>query len=157
MNLSELIPNGREILFACIGTDRSTGDCVGPLTGTWLEEKGYTVIGTLDNPLHAVNLGERMSLAKQMYPQHFIVAIDACLGKLESIGNIIIEDGPLFPGKAVKKDLPAVGDISIKAIVNIGGYQEYTVLQNTRLNVSWKLAQEITRLCEMTMKQLVSN
>lgn len=157
MILSELIPVDTEILFACIGTDRSTGDCVGPLTGTWLEEKGYTVIGTLDNPLHALNLVERMSLAKQMYPQHFVVAIDACLGNFESIGNIIIENGPLFPGKAVKKELPAVGDISIKAIVNLGGFQEFTVLQNTRLNVSWKLAQEITRMCEMAMKRLVSN
>ncbi|MEK0397302.1 DUF1256 domain-containing protein, partial [Lactobacillus delbrueckii] len=30
----------RELVVVCIGTDRSTGDSLGPLTGTFLEETG---------------------------------------------------------------------------------------------------------------------
>jgi putative sporulation protein YyaC len=151
MNLASLIPIDQEVIFACVGTDRSTGDCVGPLVGTWLEEKGYTVVGTLEHTLNAINLTERILAMKEMYPNHFVVAIDACLGKVDRIGHVVIEKGPLFPGKAVRKELPPVGDVSIKAIVNVGGFQEYTVLQNTRFNVSWKLAKEITAMCDSVM------
>ena len=48
-----------EILFLCIGTDRSTGDSLGPLIGSRLEAEGIgnvVVIGTLEHPVHAVNL-----------------------------------------------------------------------------------------------------
>lgn len=152
MKLHELIPNDKEILFACIGTDRSTGDCVGPLVGTWLQEKGHTVVGTLNDPLHALNLVERMEWVERNYPNHFVVAIDACLGKYENIGKVLVEEGPLQPGKAVKKNLPPVGNISIKAVVNVSGFMEYTLLQSTRLNVVWDLAKEIAEMCDKTMK-----
>lgn len=152
MHLASLIPHDTEVLFLCIGTDRSTGDSVGPITGTWLEEKGYKVIGTLNNPLHALNLEERVKSSKEIYPNHFVIAIDACLGRVEKIGQIVVEHGPLFPGKAVKKELPAVGDVAIKAIVNVGGFQEYTVLQNTRLSLVWNLAKEIVEMCDGVME-----
>lgn len=39
-----------EITFVCIGTDRSTGDALGPLTGSLLQESGMeNVIGTLSS------------------------------------------------------------------------------------------------------------
>ena len=151
-DLYSFVPLNKPVLFACIGTDRSTGDSLGPLVGTFLEEKGYTVIGTLANPMHALNIDISMEYMKTKYPDHFIVAIDACLGKIYDIGKIIVEKGSILPGKAVGKELTPVGDVSIKGIVNIGGYQEYTVLQNTRLNVAWEMAKEITTMCDIMMK-----
>ncbi|UZM99598.1 DUF1256 domain-containing protein [Lysinibacillus sp. MHQ-1] len=50
-----------------------------------------------------------------------------------------------FPGKAVKKELPPIGDISIKGIVNIGGFMEMLVLQNTRLHISYAMAEKLSR------------
>lgn len=52
------------IILVCIGTDRSTGDALGPLVGTKLEQVGITnfqVFGTLDEPVHALNLEEKNS------------------------------------------------------------------------------------------------
>ena len=46
-------------MFLCIGTDRSTGDSLGPLVGHKLRRRslrGAAVIGTLDKPVHAMNL-----------------------------------------------------------------------------------------------------
>jgi len=40
----------------------------------------------------------------------------------------------------VNKDLPPVGDIHMTGIVNVGGFMEYFVLQNTRLNLVVKMA-----------------
>lgn len=136
----------KKVLFACIGTDRATGDCLGPLVGTNLKRLGYTVVGTLDEPLHAKNLIQELNNVSAIYHPDLVIAIDACLGKLEDIGKITLTNSPLAPGAAVHKDLPTVGDISIMGIVNIGGFFELQVLQGTRLHTVMKLATDITHL-----------
>ncbi|MHC0039366.1 spore protease YyaC [Pseudoneobacillus sp. C159] len=144
----ELIPPHtiRPIVFVCIGTDRSTGDSLGPLVGTMLEEKGpnpFFVYGTLDDPIHAVNLEEKLNEIKQKHFFPFIIAIDACLSKIKSVGAIQLANGPVKPGAGVNKDLPPVGDIHLTGIVNVSGFMEFFVLQNTRLNLVFKMAKTI--------------
>lgn len=136
----------KKILFACIGTDRATGDCLGPLVGTNLKRLGYTVLGTLDEPLHAQNLIQELKKGSAIYNPDIVLAIDACLGKAEEIGKITLFNSPLTPGSAVHKNLPTVGDISIMGIVNVGGFLELQVLQCTRLHTVMKLATDITHL-----------
>jgi putative sporulation protein YyaC len=89
-----------EIVILCIGTDRSTGDCLGPLVGHKLKLISYnkiTVYGTLDQPVHAKNLEDIIRLIKEKHKNPFIIAIDACLGKPERIGKISMGSGPLRP------------------------------------------------------------
>jgi putative sporulation protein YyaC len=136
-----------ELIILCIGTDRSTGDSLGPITGTKLVELGLnpkTVYGTLEEPVHAVNLQDTIHIIRQKHKRPFIIAIDACLGRSESVGYISIKEGPLQPGTGVNKDLPAVGDLQVIGIVNIGGFMEYMVLQNTRLSLVMKMAEIIS-------------
>jgi putative sporulation protein YyaC len=148
--LRKWTPLDKEILFVCVGTDRSTGDSLGPLVGTMLQKKGIPAIGTLDNPVHAMNLVETIeSLPKDK----FIIAIDAALGQLSSVGKIKVEQGALSPGAGVNKELPEIGDMSITGIVNVGGFMEYFVLQGTRLSLVMKLAEEITKACETIYKE----
>lgn len=47
-----------------------------------------------------------------------VVAIDACLGDSNSIGEIHARNEPIHPGKGVGKSLRSVGDMSIIAIVD---------------------------------------
>ncbi|WP_166245819.1 spore protease YyaC [Paenibacillus turpanensis] len=138
--LFQNVPAEREIVIVCVGTDRSTGDALGPLVGSRLEKKGYTLFGTLDEPVHAMNLAETITTLQQRYHNPYVVAIDACLGQLASIGCIQIGEGPVKPGAGVHKELPPVGDIHVTGIVNVGGFMEYFVLQNTRLNLVVKMA-----------------
>lgn len=136
------------LVFCCIGTDRSTGDALGPMTGSFLSQLKsfpFEIVGTLDNPLHALNIEEITDTLLSSSIAPFIIAIDACLGNVNNIGQIIVQPGPLFPGKAVKKDLPPIGDVSIKAIVNIGGFMEYNVLQSTRLSLTYDMGKIISR------------
>ncbi|MEW9053348.1 MAG: spore protease YyaC [Neobacillus sp.] len=138
--------SGRPVVFVCIGTDRSTGDSLGPLVGTLLEDKklkGFYVYGTLDEPIHAVNLEERLKEITIKHDHPFIIGIDACLGRLKNVGAIQVGDGPVKPGAGVNKELPAVGDIHITGIVNVSGFMEFFVLQNTRLNLVMKMAKTI--------------
>lgn len=137
-----------QLIFCCIGTDRSTGDALGPLVGNQLIQDyafPFKVLGTLETPVHALNLLETQAELETSTPYPFIVAIDACLGEEGSIGSIIVKDGALYPGKAVKKELPPIGDLSIKGVVNVGGFMEAMVLQNTRLHVTHSMSITIAR------------
>lgn len=132
-----------EIQFICIGTDRSTGDSLGPIVGYNLTKLGYTnVMGTISLPLHAVNLQERTSEINKS--SKTIIAIDACLGQLSSVGRFQVGKGPIRPGAGVNKDLGEHGDYHITGIVNVGGFMEYFVLQNTRLSLVIDMAEKIT-------------
>ncbi|MED4081042.1 spore protease YyaC [Halalkalibacterium halodurans] len=137
----------RELVIVCIGTDRSTGDALGPIVGTALTKEClncFHVYGTLAHPVHAVNLEEKLKLIEKKHRRPFIIAIDACLGKLSSVGKVSLAAGPVQPGAAVNKKLPAVGDVHLTGIVNIGGMMEYFVLQNTRLHTVMQLADTIS-------------
>lgn len=141
----------RSPVVVCIGTDRSTGDSLGPLVGMLLARRNpgdATIYGTLDKPVHAVNLQETMDAITRRFHHPYIIAIDACLGQLASVGTIQLCDGPVKPGAGVNKTLPPVGDIHLTGIVNVGGFMEYLVLQNTRLSVVMDMAELIAEsLC----------
>lgn len=137
----------RDIVFVCIGTDRSTGDSLGPIIGHKLRELKYGnvhVYGNLDKPVHAKNLHEITGLIKEQYHNPFIVAVDACLGKMEHIGYITVGMGPLKPGSAVNKELEPIGNIHITGIVNFSGFMDFLILQNTRLGTVMKIADIIS-------------
>lgn len=137
----------RPIVVVSIGTDRSTGDSLGPLVGTKLTtlNNQIYIYGSLDNPVHASNLEEKMAEIKKRFHNPLLVAVDACLGQSENVGSISLALGPLKPGAAVNKNLPEVGDLSFTGTVNVGGYMEYFVLQNTRLSLVWKMADLIAQ------------
>ncbi|WCN37877.1 spore protease YyaC [Aneurinibacillus uraniidurans] len=138
--------NYSDIVVFCIGTDRSTGDALGPIVGSHLEKmylNNITVYGTLESPVHAVNLQETIEQVQRKHKNPLIIAVDACLGQLNSVGKITVAHGPIKPGAGVKKQLPEVGTFHITGIVNIGGFMEYFVLQNTRLSIVMKMSEVI--------------
>ncbi len=140
-------PTGSTPVVMCIGTDRSTGDALGPLVGTelLLRQPNLHVYGSLDEPVHAVNLAEVIQTVSERFSNPYVIAIDACLGQLSSVGHITLSDGALQPGAGVHKKLPPVGDLHITGIVNVGGFMEYFVLQNTRLSIVFKMANVIAQ------------
>jgi len=134
----------RELVVLAIGTDRSTGDALGPLVGTHLSEmnpSGLPIYGTLDEPVHAMNLKDAIEQIQKNHPRAYILSVDACLGQYKHIGMISLTEGSLRPGAGVNKRLPEVGDLAFTCVVNAGGFMEYFVLQNTRLAHVMKMAQ----------------
>ncbi len=136
-------PSQEPIVILCIGTDRATGDCLGPIVGYKLKSfaiENVLVYGTLADPVHAKNLEDTLHTIEALYQNPFIIAIDACLGKTSHIGMINLGEGSLTPGSGVNKVLPPVGDIYITGIVNFSGFMDMMVLQNTRLHVVMEMA-----------------
>lgn len=146
-SFTHLCAEDSSLVLLCIGTDRSTGDSLGPLVGSKVKGQlppQVTVYGTLDRPIHAVNLEATIEEIKGRFKNPFIIAIDACLGRTESIGYINIKPGALRPGTGVNKHLPEVGQMHIIGVVNVGGFMEYLVLQNTRLSLVMRMAEVIS-------------
>lgn len=134
------------LVFLCIGSDRATGDSLGPIIGYKLNQRrlgSFFVYGTLENPVHARNLGEIIKTIYSTFSNPYVIAIDASLGKSSHIGYFTLAQGALKPGAGVGKDLPDVGNLCITGIVNLSGFLEHSLLQTTRLHTVMSLADHI--------------
>lgn len=149
LEIERLALDGRATpVVLCIGSDRSTGDSLGPLVGSFLLERGVAraqVCGDLAAPVHASNLRRVWLELRETRPRPAVVAVDACLGRQESVGTLTAGLGPLRPGAGVNKDLPPVGDVYLTGTVNVSGFMEYFVLQNTRLSLVVAMARRMTQ------------
>ena len=140
--------NWSHLVFLCIGSDRATGDCLGPYVGrelNRLHSGNFFVYGTLEHPVHALNLNSTCSQIYHEHPHALIIAIDASLGNKKHLGCITIHNGSLRPGAGVHKELPPVGDIHITGIVNTEGILSQLTLQTTRLSTVVSLAEAIVQ------------
>ena len=135
-------------VLLCIGSDRVTGDSLGPMVGSALEErykKSIPVFGTLKMPVHALNLEETIDAIHRHFPDHPLIAVDASFGTREHLGYITAGKGSLCPGAGVDKDLLAVGDFFVTGIVASFSPFSHLVLQSTRLSAVMPLASQISR------------
>lgn len=146
---------GDSIQIICIGTDKVSGDSLGPFVGYQLEKlflhkkqerndaKQYSktaipifLYGTLEKPVHAMNLKETIAHINQRYPANCTIVVDASLGVHHSTGYVTLSNGPLQPGEGVNKKLPSVGHIAITGIVGSAKgnpHQSQLALAQTRL------------------------
>lgn len=159
--------NTKEIVVLCIGSDRVTGDSLGPLIGYKLQNfsiqhsglfkkhpiRKMHLYGTLDFPVHAMNLEDKIEQIKDKHPDAPIIAIDASLGNNKYIGFITVGVGQLHPGTGVHKELPAVGDFFITGIVGTSGIFEQMTLQTTRLSTVMRLADTISQGLAILLSQ----
>lgn len=144
--LTDYMKSNQELVILCIGSDRSTGDCLGPVLGYKLnkiENRNFYIYGCLEYPVHAGNLESYLSNIKSAFNNPFIIAVDASLGRKSHVGYITLGTGPLKPGLGLKKRLPEVGDLHITGIVNNSCDADYTTLQTTRLSTIMKIVDVI--------------
>jgi len=138
-----------KVIILCVGTDRLTGDSLGPLTGYKLLplltklKTPPVLFGTLEEPVHALNINNIVDKIYTQYSAPLVVAVDASLGLPQHIGRLSLKHGSLNPGSAVGKKLPAIGDITVTGVVNHYHFLDYAMLQNTRLNTVMKMAEVI--------------
>lgn len=105
--------NKDEIIIINIGTDRLIGDMFAPMLGSLMELKEIDIkyYGTLEDPIHAINMHSKLDEIYNLHNNPFIIGIDSCIGA--NINTFIVRDEPISPGEAVQNDLPKVGDVSI--------------------------------------------
>lgn len=130
--------------IVCIGTDKCIIDSLGPITGTLLMKENIKadIYGTLEKPVHAMNLSDCVrNLKKKKYD--CIIALDACLSNKKNQGIIEVREGSISPGKGIGKLLPEIGDVSIIGIVDSSDKEFHDLVQDTRLSLIYEMAEII--------------
>ena len=135
-------------VFLCIGSDRVTGDSLGPIIGSRLSSllpEYFSIYGTLERPVHALNLSDTLHSIYKNHPDRLLIAVDASLGTQKHQGYVPVAHGSLSPGAGVNKTLESAGDISITGIVNINNRFSHLMLQTTRISIVMMLAECISK------------
>jgi len=109
------------------------------------ENLGIPIYGTLNEPIHALNIEEKVNELKKIHPDSLLIAVDASLGKEKDIGFIHIVNGPIKPGKGAGKTLPSFGNISILGVVDSINNKSNNSLYTIRLNFIMRMAEVITK------------
>ncbi len=140
--------DARPPVVVCIGSDLAIGDSLGPITGSMLKYKtqGLNVFlyGTLAAPVTAKEIGYMRTFLRETHPNDRVIAVDAAVGAEGDIGLIKIHDSPLLPGAGANKKLGAIGDLSVMGIVAEKSVANYGLLNTTRLNLVYSMAEIIS-------------
>ena len=137
-----------EIIIVNIGTDKCTGDSFAPFLGSYLEDKNYSIkiYGTLENPIHALNIYKEIDNIKSMHNNAFIIGVDSAMSSAKDVGNIVIRNKPIEAGAGVGKDLPSVGDVSIIYNASISDAGFFGLSKDVRLGDILKAVKEVYKV-----------
>ena len=142
-NFTEKLP-----VVVCIGSDLAIGDSLGPIVGSMLKFKtqglGVFLYGTLSAPVTAKEIKYVRTFLKETHRGHPIIAVDAAIGDAGDIGLIKISNTPLLPGAGANKKLGEIGDMTIMGIVAEKSLANYNLLNTTRLNLVYSMAELIS-------------
>ena len=135
-------------IVVCVGSDLAIGDSLGPIVGSMLAYKtqglGVFLYGTLASPVTAKDIKYLRRFLKETHKNRPIIAVDAAVGENGDIGLIKGLDSPLCPGSGAGKKLGTVGDISLMGIVAEKSVSNYGLLNTTRLNLVYSMAEIIS-------------
>jgi putative sporulation protein YyaC len=135
-------------VVVCIGSDLAVGDSLGPIVGSMLKYKTQGlhvyVYGTLALPVTAKEIKYMRSFLKETHAGEQIIAVDAAVGAEGDIGLMRVNHSPLYPGAGANKRLGAIGDLSILGIVAEKSISNFALLNSTRLNLVYSMAEKIS-------------
>lgn len=156
------IPDDREIVFVCLGTDKLLGDSFGPMIGQMLQERGIpNVYGTLSAPCHSGNWRQHLELIDFNHDNPFIIAIDASVGKFEKYkaGEIHIGVGGVRLGTAVNNQgsSPMIGNLYIAGEVTWEGDNKMQTFENLRTLVPVSLIYGMSKAVSDSLVEVLSS
>ncbi len=143
----QLLPKKSAPVVLCIGSDLAIGDSLGPLVGTMLKQSGDFhgyVYGTLKNPITAKEVKYVNDFLRKTHPNAPVIAVDAAIGEETDVGLIKVTSDSLRPGSGANKKLGKVGDASILGIVAGKSAFSYEMLNLTRLNMVYSMAEAVS-------------
>lgn len=110
----------KETVVICIGSDRVSGDMLGPMVGSSLKEKyrlACPVYGSVGESVNGLNLEEYLKMIGERHRGSSIIAVDAALGKGSDVGTVRLKRGGIKAGGALERKGENVGDIGVIGVV----------------------------------------
>jgi putative sporulation protein YyaC len=135
-------------IVVCVGSDLAIGDSLGPIVGSMLKYKtqglNAFIYGTLKAPVTAKEISYTRTFLRETHKNRAVIAVDAAVGAEGDVGLIKILDTPLFPGAGANKKLGSIGQASILGVVAEKSLLNYGLLNTTRLNLVYSMAEIIS-------------
>ncbi len=145
MRSTEILPPP---VVVCVGSDLAIGDSLGPIVGSMLQYKtqglNLYVYGTLPAPVTAKEIKYMRKFLKETHGNAQVIAVDAAVGEKGDVGLMRLVDKPLLPGAGANKQLGEVGDISVLGVVAEKSLANYGLLNTTRLNLVYSMAEVLS-------------
>ena len=118
-NMKKILCNKENLIFLCIGTPKYPLDSFAPRLGNKLKEAGFTVFGTVEEPVDGRNYLEKCLKITFANEDKKIIAIDSCIGNKKDLGNVIIRPNRgIEPASATNFFTIEVGHSSIVGITS---------------------------------------
>lgn len=144
--LSKFKESGKEeVIIVNIGTNKCTGDSFAPFLGSLLELQGskFKFYGTLEDPIHALNIREKIEFISQKHKNAFVIAVDSSVSEAEYLKGIYVLNHSVEPGSALFKELESVGHISIVYNCCEPSDNLYFALSSVALGDIYKAAKDV--------------
>lgn len=110
----------RETVVICIGSDRVSGDMLGPLVGSALREEyklPCPVYGWVGESVNGLNLEQYLDMVRARHKDCLVIAVDAALGKQEDVGKVRLKRGGIKAGGALERKGEKIGDLGVIGVV----------------------------------------
>lgn len=139
----------REVVVLCIGSDKISGDSLGPLVGSYLREEfklPYPVYGTEGYSVNGVNLDSYADMVRCRHKQSTVIAVDAAIGTKKDVGKVRLRRGGIKAGGALGSKRGYIGDIGIMGVVAEEGDNVMGSLLSVPFEKVRHLAEQISAL-----------
>lgn len=158
---SKMNNKDKVIIFLCIGTNKVTGDSLGPIVGTNLQKmlkgnKRIKVFGNMNNPINALNIKENIDYINKMYMDKYIIVIDSAVSDKNLIGEIFITRNKTILGNGINNKISEIGDISIKCSVCKDEYSSVNNFKSLQ-NVPKRFIKNLANIVSIGICEVVSN
>lgn len=147
-----------KLLFLCIGSEKISGDSVGPIVGSLLKDKyklPFPVLGTEDKPVNGINLPHYVDNIRTYFPEHKIIAIDSAVGSKRDMWSVKIKKGGVVAGGAIASKNPRIGDIGILAVVGEKNSDVLSTLLEAPVDEIERMAEYIAGLIYNVFKKYI--
>jgi len=137
-----------KIIFFCVGSDKWTIDCFGPIIGTILKEKyklQSLIFGELNNCLTKSNYIQYYEALRIKFPEYKIVVIDTAFCDYDNINIVRFSKGGLAVGSAFSKCDIKIGDYYITANIGIMPYTSKDRLSMPALGKVYYFAEKVSK------------
>ena len=138
-------------IFVCLGTPIAIFDSIGPMVGSKLQDLGYEVYGTMEEPIHGNNIKAYWDSTIKKIDKHRVVSIDAALSSKLNPGALVHRRKGVIPRAGIDKSFNNI-EIGSNSIVGIVGNNIDNVITSEN-----KIKEMVNDIVDYTIKLYPKN
>lgn len=143
-------------VILCVGTQKVSGDMLGPMVGSILTEKyniNSYVYGTLNNPVNGLNIEEYISFIKKIHSKSLIITVDAAMGLKNEVGLVKLKKDGIVAGAAFGRKKKTIG-IGLVGVVAEKDDNPINKLMTVKVSFVECLAEKIATVIDSSINSL---